>query len=316
VDIALLGSTEATWQKYFELTTDLDFSKDETVTSSMIDAFYGTFDGKGHVIKDLNIDVTGKLNISIFHSLSYGEIKNLGREGGRIFDLGTTPTAIVAGIVLTSKGKLSNCYNSSSIENTYRGGGLVYEMNDGGIIENCYNTGDIAVNVRSGGLVGSVLFGGGIVSIKNSYNFGNVILSDQYAGGLIGVINNATGNDQTLNMNNCFNFGKIVIGANIDRVGSILGLFNSSSNINATRVYSRPDVAFANNGEVPKSNQPIGWLSTAQESLKNAILLANPAMGENDRYSLEYSQTPAFAAELGDAFKHAPGRTPKLAWEN
>jgi hypothetical protein len=76
-----------------------------------------------------------------------------------------------------------------------------------------------------------------------------------------------------------------------------------------------PDAVSANNGLVSKPNQPIGWYSTAQKDLIDAILLENPTMGENEKYSLEYSKSPAFATELGDAFKYAPGRTPKLAWE-
>jgi hypothetical protein len=51
------------------------------------------------------------------------------------------------------------------------------------------------------------------------------------------------------------------------------------------------------------------------KNIANAVLAANPTLGENEKYTLDYSKTPAFAAELGDAFKYTPGRTPKLAWE-
>jgi hypothetical protein len=315
-DIALLGSVDATYQKYFELTTDLDFSADNTVTNTLIGAFYGTFDGGGHVIKDLNIDATGKSAVSIFASLSYGEIKNLGREGGRIFDTGIIPSVMAAGIVYTiTNGKLSNCYNSSSFENTYRGGGLVYEM-PAGVIENCYNTGNITANVNSGGLVGSVLGGGGTVYINNSYNLGNITLT-QRGGGLIGQINVSEGNKQILNMNNCFNFGNVVIANNNNQVGSILGSSLSTDfEVNASNVYSMPDAASAGNGTIPKSNQPFGWSSNyVRDLINNVILPNNPTLKEDPKYSLDYSRSAAFATELGGAFKHAPGRTPKLVWE-
>jgi hypothetical protein len=316
-DIELLGSVDATYQKYFELTTDLDFSDDNTVTSSLIGYFYGTFDGGGHVIKNLEIDATGKSAASIFNSLSYGEIKNLGREGGRIFDTGTTSSAVAAGIVHTiTNGKLSNCYNSSSIENTYRGGGLVYSLNNGSI-ENCYNTGNITVNVRSGGLVGSVLGGGGTVYINNCYNLGDVTLSGNSVGALVGITNNPAGNKQILNMNDCFNFGNMTMGSSGNDIGSVVGAFDSSLYIemNAINVYSRPDVASANNGAIPKSNQPIGWWAAGSDLLINMVLPNNPTLKEDPKYSLDYSRSAAFAAELGGAFEAADGRSPKLTWE-
>jgi hypothetical protein len=318
VDIALLGSTNATYQKYFELTTDLDFSEDNTVKSSVIGTFYGTFDGKGHVIKDLNIDATGKSNISLFSALSYGEIKNLGREGGSTTG---NDASYVSGLVLTvgSNGKLSNCYNSSSINILRVSGGLVENMSNGSIIQNCYNTGEIIASGEiNGGLVAICLYRGGRITIINCYNAGNV--SGSYSnGGIIGYFNGSGGNKQILNLNNSFNFGSIANTINNNSAGSLIGRINETNSdlveVNATNVYSRPDVVSINNGAISKPNQPIGWNNSERENLKDAILLANSTMGENAKYSLEYSKLPAFAAELGDAFKHAPGRTPKLAWE-
>jgi hypothetical protein len=317
-DIVLLGSTEATYQKYFELTTDLDFSADATVTSTLIGAFYGTFDGKGHLIKNLNINATGKIYVSLFGSLSYGEIKNLGHEGGSITDTNVTPTVRAAGITIfmNNGGKLKNCYNSSSIVNTYRGGGLVAYLSTGSI-ENCYNTGDINAQIFIGGLMLSALNSGGNLSIINSYNDGDMIGSGYQVSGLIGTFNSSMGNKQTLNANNVFNFGNVAAGSDVNTAGSIIGYIGETNSalveVNATNVYSRPDVVSINSAI--KSNQPIGWLNTAGETLKNAILAANPTLKEDPKYDLTYSQSAAFATELGGAFKYAPGRTPKLAWE-
>jgi hypothetical protein len=319
VDIALLGSADATYQKYFELTTDLDFSEDNTVKSSMIGDFYGTFDGKGHVIKDLNIDATGKSYVSLFRYLSYeGEIKNLGREGGSTTGNDAFYVSGLVGEIRNGDGKLSNCYNSSSISVNNTAGGLAYGLYDGAIVQNCYNTGKInSSGAQSGGLFATILYEGGRVSIINCYNAGNV--NGSYTnGGITGSINSSRGNKQTSNLNNSFNFGNITNEDDDNRAGSLIGSFSETNSalleVTATNVYSKPDVV-SNNGGVLKSNQPIGWNTSAKESRKNAILLENPTMGENAKYSLEYSKSPAFAAELGDAFKHAPGRTPKLAWE-
>ncbi|MDR0413115.1 MAG: hypothetical protein LBH61_04875, partial [Dysgonamonadaceae bacterium] len=83
--------------------------------------------------------------------------------------------------------------------------------------------------------------------------------------------------------------------------------------VNATNVYSKPGVASAN--KVTKQNQPIGWSTPQGGVLKNAILEANPTMGEDPKYTLEYSQSYGFVEELGGAFKHVTGTTPKLSWE-
>jgi hypothetical protein len=291
VDIALLGSTEATWQKYFELTTDLDFSKDETVTGSLIGTFYGTFDGKGHVIEDLNIDATGKTYVALFSSLAYGEIKNLGREGGSTTG---SDAGSVGGLVtnVMRNGKLSNCYNSSSISINNTAGGLAYGLYDA-IVQNCYNTGEInASGTQNGGLFGTCLYGGGRMDIINCYNAGNV--NGSYTnGGTIGSINGSLGNKQIVNLSNSFNFGNITNNNDDNRAGSLIGYLSEANSalleVTATNVYSRPDVVSVN--ETNKSNQPIGWNTSARENLKNAILLANPTMGENDKYSLEYSQS-------------------------
>jgi hypothetical protein len=313
VDIALLGSIEATYQKYFELTTDLDFSGDETVTNTLIGTFYGTLDGKGHVIKDLNIDATGKSNVSLFEGLPHGEIKNLGRERGSTFG---DDAAYVAGLVYSigSNGKLSNCYNSSAINVLKSGAGLASDVR--GVIQNCYNTGNVTTTEETaGGLIGTCLYNGGYVTVINCYNAGEVS-TQAYAGGLSYSVNTSNGHKQNLNLNNFFNFGSIAI-INNNSVGAFIGRLSETNSalveVNATNVYSRPDVVSIN-GET-KSNQPIGWSSKAAETLKNAILDANLTLGENPKYTLEYSQSAAFAAELGGAFKHAPGRTPKLAWE-
>ncbi|MDR0682196.1 MAG: hypothetical protein LBG15_10185, partial [Dysgonamonadaceae bacterium] len=316
-DIVLLGSTETTYQKYFELTTDLDFSDDNTVTNTLIGTFYGTFDGKGHLIKNLNIDGTGKTAISLFQVLAYGEIKNLGREGGSITDTNaTTPTVAAGGIIysMTNGGKLTNCYNSSSINGCYYGGGLLWAMSVAASIENCYNIGDITTNRYSGGLIGTC--GSGNLNIINSYNYGNIFGKALYNGGLIGILNTPIGKKQILNANNVFNFGNVATSTS-NTIGSILGLIAEEINsslieVNATNLYSRPDVV--SNNSVIKSNQPIGWDTSAREAIKNAILAANPTF-ENPKYTLAYSKSRAFAAELGGAFKYASERTPKLAWE-
>jgi hypothetical protein len=225
---------------------------------------------------------------------------------------------VVAGLVISIgyEGKLSNCYNSSSFNVQRVVGGLAEFMSDGAVMENCYNTGNItASGNNNGGLVATILYDGGTVTITNSYNFGN-ITSITESGGLVGSVNAPSGNQQFLNMNNCFNFGDNIITQNNNGVGSILGfsLGNDLLEVNAINVYSKPNAASADNGAASKPNQPIGWRG-GEAIFVNAILTANPTLKEDARYTLDYSKSPAFVTELGGAFKYANGRTPKLAWE-
>jgi hypothetical protein len=314
LDVELLGATDATYQKYFELTADLDFLGDNTVKQSLIGEFQGNFDGKGHLIKDL-IQVS-VANSSVFGSLSYGEIKNLGREGGR-----TESDAGASGLVyaISMRGKISNCYNSAPISGKVNAIGLVCSFVSGAIMENCYNTGDVTSTdpvSRAGGLAGSVLYQGGTVTIINSYNTGNVN-TQRNAGGLFYMINTSAGNKQILNLTNCFNFGNVTITGTGNEVGSLIGRINEPSSdlveVIANNVYSRPDVA-ANQGTTPKPNRPIGWM-TSTEAIKDYVINTNPTLKEDAKYTLDYSQTAAFVTELGSAFKYAEGRPPKLAWE-
>jgi hypothetical protein len=322
IDVDLLDVTEVTYQKYFELTTDLDFFGDETVTKTLISTFYGTLDGKGHVIKNLTIDVTGKAGITVFGNVSYGEIKNLGREGGSTFDEGASSTAAVGGLVtsLGNGGKLTNCYNSASILNVYRAGGLVFSTSGTAIIENCYNKGKIESKQYTGGLIGTILNSGGTLTVINSYNSGNVEGKEPSTSGFLGAFNSPNGYQQILNMTNCFNFGDVTVPVTANYYyGSIIGAFSNPNitftKINATNVYSRLGVLSVGGETV--SNQPLGWYSTstAITNGKDAVLEANPTFREDAKYTLDYGQSAAFATELGSAFKYASGRTPKLAWE-
>jgi hypothetical protein len=329
VDIQLLGSVEATYQKYFDLTVDLDFSADKTVKQTLIGPFMGTLDGKGHLIKNLDMDVSGKFGVSVFGSLGYGEIKNLGREKGHITGVDGSN---VAGLVyeINSGGKLRNCYNSSDITVFRIASGLVCLLTTDAVVENCYNTGNVTT---SGGTTGTQAAGlvlaeniGGTATIINSYNAGNIKGLDR-VGGIVGLLNTPNLKKLIFNMSNCFNFGEVTITNNNDIVGSIIGAtvyeaagigYESADplyEVNATNVYSRPGVASANNGNVPKPNQPIGWMDPNGMNQKDDILAANPTLGENEKYTIEYSKSADFVPELGGAFKYAPGRTPKLAWE-
>jgi hypothetical protein len=161
----------------------------------------------------------------------------------------------------------------------------------------------------------TVMWDGGFLTVTNCYNVGTVTASS-VAGGFIGTINAPNGQELTLNVANSFNFGDVIVSSESNNVGSLFGrLYNpniSLMKMNITHVYSRPNVISANGA--PISNQPVGWANASAKNIVDTLFPANSTF-EDAKYTLEYSQSSAFATELGGAFKYAPGRTPKLAWE-
>ncbi|GHS96514.1 hypothetical protein FACS189421_01700 [Bacteroidia bacterium] len=320
LDIEYNGGVAATYGKFFELTTDLDFAGDNVIRS-LIGTFRGTFDGKGHIIKNLTINST--FNVAIFDGLAFGELKNLGRVGGATITTGSNGAGLV---LLLNRGKLSNCFNTADVTAGSIAGGLVAGTattsiaTATSIIENCYNTGNVtANNDKAGGLIGDALYNGGTLIIKNSYNSGKV-QAVNVAGGLSANISPDGGIGQTYEYSNVFNFGDVIATANSDRVGSILGgtsIDDPSTTpltIIANNTVSRPDVT-KKNTSVAVNGRLIGYNTSARQTFAQSVINMNPTLKEDAKYTLNYSKTTAFVSELGSAFKYANGRTPKLAWE-
>jgi hypothetical protein len=326
MDLTVSGNVDASYGKFFTLTTDLDFEEDKTVTNALIGNFYGTFDGQGHLIKKLTIHATAS-GAGIFASIRFGELKNLGRAGGA-----TNSTATNAGGLCGTiyNAKLMNCFNTAAVTAaTYAGGLVALTATDSpgiaetlpSVIENCYNTGPVTTTTaNSGGLVGGGSTNGGLLILKNSYNTGK-IESLTFAGGLMGRVAGGNGVVQVFDFSNSFNFGDVVISTNVNRVGSILGgVISGSDNPNllpltimANNVISRPDVAKKNTSVAV--NHVIGYGNETQSTWGQGVLSANPTLKEDAKYTDEYVKSASFVVELGGAFKYANGHTPKLAWE-
>ncbi len=183
--------------------------------------FTGTFEGLGHTIANLFINLPTTSYVGLFGAgSSAAVIRNVGLLGGSVTGFGW-----VGGLMgLNSGGTVNNTYNTGSVSGSGYVGGLVGfsaggsisnshatgnvngSSNAGGLgglvgessgtISNSYATGNVSGGIISGGLVGSN-YAGGVIS--NSYATGNVNGS-QFAGGLVGAnygsINNthATGN--------------------------------------------------------------------------------------------------------------------------
>lgn len=117
--------------------------------------YAGTFDGQGHVIKNVDCTWNGTNSAQGFFGTNTGTIQNLGLDNFEFIDLGATDGryGILCGV---NMGTIRNCYVvNSSI--SYAAGicGAVAGGNYGGLVENCYEFNNMVNNhSRSGHLVG------------------------------------------------------------------------------------------------------------------------------------------------------------------
>ena len=188
-----------------ELTEDIDLEnrqflpiggKDETNTYS----FKGSFDGKGHVIRNLNVMELDIGYGGLFGYINGAVVQNLGIESGTV--MGYTRCAALTAVA--QKGSvIRNCYNKAMVYSNGGNGAFVGMIsNADAVLENCYNMGLIRGPKRSvdaAGLVGYLASDAHNARIANCYNVGNY-------DGFIGTVNaSATG----AVMENCYSAGSV-----------------------------------------------------------------------------------------------------------
>ena len=173
--------------------------------------YNGTFDGDGHTITGLSVDIQS--DDTIFAGLfgyigAGGTIKNLGLADSKITCSGNRVYA--GGVCGWNYGTIENCYNTGDVSGTgtssygyvYAGGVCGWNT---GTIQNCYNTGEVngastsTFNpVNAGGVCGDNAGG----TIQNCYNTGDVSgEGTQYVfvGGVCGT------NENSATIINCYN---------------------------------------------------------------------------------------------------------------
>lgn len=190
VKLATLTNTAATATyatKYYQLTNDIDMSgilkftpisAGTNMTAAVASSFSGTFDGNGHIIKNITISYQtyGATN-AIFGLLSGGTVKNLGVENITV-NAGSSGRLCIGGIAgsLNSNVTIEECYvrgmnvTSTSSDATYTGGIAGRTIGASGIIKNCYTT-NISYTLGnanySGGIIGGC--GNAAYKVENSY---------------------------------------------------------------------------------------------------------------------------------------------------
>lgn len=118
-------------------------------------AYNGTFNGQGHVIKNLTIsNANGNCTGLIGYVGSDGVVKNLGLENASI--TGGNSTGGVAGALL---GTVSNCYVTGTVSGAKNVGGIAGILH-AGTIENCWTDAAVTADSYGGGLFGTTDYRG------------------------------------------------------------------------------------------------------------------------------------------------------------
>lgn len=239
-----LTARNATVNKYFKLTTDIEVTADswKPIGSGDYIHFYGHFDGNGHQFTGKLVSAAdhGEYSYGIFGRVaSPGSIQNLTNAAEVL-----APDVInVGGITGSTTGgeqpvMITNCINTAKITGKYNVGGIVgsyYYANDeitSGehlIMSDCENSGEIIARAfdiagphenysSTGGIAGTLYLqpGMGVTNdqvtyiLQNCRNKGNVSAPEngRYVGGIAGCPRITDG---TLKVKGCINSGTVKI---------------------------------------------------------------------------------------------------------
>jgi hypothetical protein len=183
-----IGANPADWGMSFKLMADLDMAAFTgtayTIIGNSTTPFSGTFNGNGHIIKNLTYSTTDAVDyVGVFGYVSGGTIRNLGVENVTL----STAGSWVGGLVGHMDGTVTGCFATGTISGSWAVGGLVGN-NEGGSVEDCYAV--VAVNsggAFAGGLVGRYWVG----DIARCYSTG-AVNGASYVGGFVGWNNVGT----------------------------------------------------------------------------------------------------------------------------
>ena len=175
-----------------KLTTDIELAGHDW---SPIRNFSGSFDGQGHVVRNLYI------NSSVRPLGLFGYLKN----NGSVTKLGITGNvtctdsnyAEVGGIVgyMERDSSITQCWSAVNVTTNKHGGGIAGYTSSGAVITDCYATGTIRAlgnECYIGGICGSYFNRNGGAILTNCYSTAKVIGTDgnaSYIGGLSPVEN-------------------------------------------------------------------------------------------------------------------------------
>jgi len=175
-DLIGLAENPDLWDKHFVLQADIDLAGRSI---SPIPNFKGTFDGNGHTIFNLDMDLPELDSVGLFHTIDGpGIVMNVRLES--VYVRGNNKVGALAGF---SIGTIGNCYVDGVVSGRDDTGGLV-GRNDGSI-SLCQTVVDVEGRRYVGGLTGRSSGKGRITSCGSAGVVGHTADGD-YVGGLVG----------------------------------------------------------------------------------------------------------------------------------
>ena len=154
--------------------------------------FYGTFDGQGHVIRNLYINSTSNTLGLISYLQGGASVTGLGITGS-VTCTNNTRIAQAGGIVgyMYDKASITQCWSAVNVTSNKHAGGIAGYTAGGSIITNCYASGNITTTSKNecylGGICGSGLSNTNGATLTNCYSIGDVTGTSgaaSYLGGL------------------------------------------------------------------------------------------------------------------------------------
>ncbi len=153
-DWTTLTSTTDDWDRFFVLTTDLDFAGASVMpVGSEFIPFTGFFAGTGHVLRDFTINLPETDDVGLFGFIG---------AGGVILQLGVK-SAVVTGYNNVGAlagcneylGRIEDCYTTGRVTGHNRVGGLVGRC---GLLKYCRSACTVTGNTQIGGLAGYIAY--------------------------------------------------------------------------------------------------------------------------------------------------------------
>ena len=193
-----------------KLTADIDLA---AYAWTPLSKFYGTFDGDGHMVKNLYIN-SGSYPLGIFGYVKTGAaVKNLGVSGDVTCTASSNAQAGGIAGYLESNAAIENCYSSVNVTSKKHAGGIAGYTTGGSIITNCYASGNITTTSKNqcflGGTCGSFYSNTNGATLTNCYSIGNVTGS----GGAASYLGGLSPSEKAANyVDNCFYLENTVTG--------------------------------------------------------------------------------------------------------
>ena len=193
-----------------KLTADIDLAGFDWTPLAK---FYGTFDGAGHMVKNLYIN-SGSYPLGIFGYVKTGAaVKNLGVSGNVTCTASSNAQAGGIAGYLESNAAIENCYSSVNVTSKKHAGGIAGYTAGGSIITNCYASGNITTTSKNecylGGIAATYYNRTNGATLTDCYSIGNVTGS----GGTASYLGGLSPSEKAANyVDNCFYLENTVTG--------------------------------------------------------------------------------------------------------